>query len=272
MRLFPREEKNECGKVAKLMFNFKKRIAMKKIFVTIVVLFTFLFAQANEAYKNNLYTAYTKSNMKLWESTITLMEYEYKQSGNIGLLYKLTNAEYGFIAYNIGNENVDKAEKHLKKAINYAEKLIESGKYQSEAYALQGAFYAFKIGLKPITGAIWGPKSLRSINKAMELDASNPTAWLEKANSLYYMPEAFGGSKENAILHYKRAVNIYEQQGEILNNWMYLNTLTTLAQGYENNGKHEKAVQVYKKILSIEPRFDWVKNELYPKLLAKIND
>jgi tetratricopeptide (TPR) repeat protein len=188
------------------------------------------------------------------------------------LLYKLTNAEYGFIAYNIGNENVDKAEQHLKKAINYAEKLIESGKYQSEAYALQGAFYAFKIGLNPIVGAIWGPKSLKSINKAMQLDASNPTAWLEKANSLYYMPEAFGGSKESAILHYKRAVNIYEKQGEILNNWMYLNTLTTLAQGYENVGKHEQAKKVYKKILSIEPNFDWVKNELYPKLLAKIND
>ncbi len=245
---------------------------MKKISIALIVLFAFLTAQANEVYKNNLYTAYTKSNMKLWESTITLMEYEYKQNGNIDLLYKLTNAKYGFIAYNIGNENVDKAGQHLWKAIKHAEKLIESGKYQSEAYALQGAFYAFKIGLKPITGVIWGPKSLRSINKAMELDASNPRAWLEKANSLYYMPEAFGGSKENAILHYEKAVNIYEQQGKTSNNWMYLNTLTTLAQSYENVGKHKKAKEIYKKILSIEPRFDWVKNELYPNLLAKIND
>lgn len=270
MRLLQRKGKNGFGKAVKSMYNNKKRIAMKKICVTIVLLFTFLFAQANEVYKNNLYTAFTQGNMKLWESTITQMEYEYNRGGNIDLLYKLTNAKYGFIAYSIGNELEGKAEKHLKKAIKYVEKLIESGNYQSEAYALQGAFYAFKIGLKPITGAIWGPKSLKSINKAMELDASNPTAWLEKANSLYYMPEAFGGSKENAILHYKRAVKIYEEQGKTRKNWMYLNTLTTLAQSYEDVGKQEKAKEVYKKILSIEPRFEWVKNELYPQLLEKI--
>ena len=83
----------------------------------------------------------------------------------------------------------------------------------------------------------------------------------------------FGGSKTKAIHYYLKAQEIMENSPKYTTkNWNYLNLLVTIAQAYQKTDNLNKAKAYYEKILNIEPEFAWVKNELYPQLLAKIND
>jgi len=50
---------------------------------------------------------------------------------------------------------------------------------------------------------------------------------------MYYRPSAFGGDKAKAIKYYVKAVKSFEKQGLVVNNWMYINTMTALGQAYE---------------------------------------
>jgi hypothetical protein len=54
--------------------------------------------------------------------------------------------------------------------------------------------------------------------------------------------------------------------------WNYLNLLTVIAQTYSYLKDYKLSKQYLEKILIIEPRFTWVKNELYPELIKKMNN
>jgi len=61
-----------------------------------------------------------------------------------------------------------------------------------------------------------------------------------------------------------------ERNKEINQSWVYLNLLTMIASVYEDTHKLEEAKLIYEKIMHNEPDINWVKNGLYPNLLAKI--
>ena len=48
--------------------------------------------------------------------------------------------------------------------------------------------------------------------------------------------------------------------------WNYLHLLTLIAQAYVDSGDIVLARSYYETILKIEPRFLWIKDELYPQL------
>lgn len=261
--------------------NESKRIEKTKIFKTtngflsyFVLVLILIFNTASKAsspetiiYKTNIYKAFTNNRMDLWLQTINSMKKTYSETKNIDVLHDLTMAEYGYIAYLIGNKMENTADDRLKHAIEYAETLISSHKYKSEGKAFIGAFYGYKIGIKPIRGAGLGPKSLRAIDEAIEINPNNHTGYIEKANALFYMPQAFGGSKELALLYYIKAVKIMESKGyDSKKCWYYLNSLISLAKAYQEIGNTNLAKSVYEKILRIEPELLWVKEELYPQI------
>lgn len=51
------------------------------------------------------------------------------------------------------------------------------------------------------------------------------------------------------------------------NDWNYLSLLANMAEAYNELKEYDKAEQYYKHILTIEPNFLWVKNELYPNFI-----
>ncbi len=84
------------------------------------------------------------------------------------------------------------------------------------------------------------------------------------------MPPVFGGSKSEAIAHFKQAQSIMEKDPQYLKqNWNYLSLLAMMAEAYTEIKEYDKAEEYYKQILTIEPNFLWVKNELYPNFIKK---
>ncbi|MBM3420409.1 MAG: hypothetical protein FJY11_04660, partial [Bacteroidetes bacterium] len=55
-------------------------------------------------------------------------------------------------------------------------------------------------------------------------------------------------------------------------NWHYLHALVWLAKSHEGLGNLREARKVYEKALGAEPEFQWVKTELYPQLLKRMED
>lgn len=123
----------------------------------------------------------------------------------------------------------------------------------------------FKIAFAPMKGMWLGPRSNSHLSKAMKNDKTNAQAWKQKGNSLLHTPAAFGGDVKKSIKHYVRAIELYESQGDLTNNWEYIDALAWLGQAYHKDGQLEKAKSTYSKALEQEPNAGWVKYVLLPK-------
>jgi len=214
------------------------------------------------------YHAYISGDMAPWTEYIDILKRKYNYNPSPELLYDIVKAYYGYIAFLIGIEEHKEAHEFLDRAEEYQEKLKEKSEYQAEAKAFQGAFIAFKIGMNKAKAVFLGPRSMKYINQALELEPNNFNALIEKGNAEYHMPRMFGGSYQKAAEYFKRAVSSLEQSQsdtELSCNWLYMNALAWLAQSYDNAGKIEEAKETYQKIFRLEPDFQWVAEELYPE-------
>ena len=225
--------------------------------------------QAQE-YQSQIYQFYLEGRMDLWKNVMDQMNSEYEKSASMELLYELTEAQYGYIAYCLSVKQKKEAAQLVDLADKQIETLLKWQKSNPRIYSLQGAFYGFRIQLKPLKAPSYGKKSVEINHKAILLGPREPQAWMEKANIAYYKPAVFGGSKSDAVLLYEKAVKLYEETPErTIQNWLYLNCLVGLGMAYEKTNQIKAAGRVYEKVLKMEPSFKWVSEEVYPQFREK---
>jgi tetratricopeptide (TPR) repeat protein len=205
-----------------------------------------------------IYEAYVTGDTYLWEKTLE------KGVGTFNLsqkdaIYKLSLAYYGLIGNYINAEKLNEAEKHIEYIKPIIEKMLDRNPGSSRFNALRGALYAFEINLSSYKAMFLGPKSQKYIEKAVDLDSSEPQAWVEYGNMMYYMPSIFGGDKAKGIEAYQKAIGLFENKNQLKHSWLYLNTIAVLGQWYFQMDEPKKSEACYKKVLSIEPQFKWVK-------------
>lgn len=148
--------------------------------------------------------------------------------------------------------------------------LEKSGHIPSLVNSYKSAFYGYKIGLNVLKAPFIGPKSVDCAKLAMKQDDKNPYGFIQYANAQYYMPAAFGGSKQEALKYYIKAEKLMElNQNQIKEDWNYLGILIMIAKAYTDLKDYEHAKAYYTKILNIEPNFLWVKTKLLPELSKK---
>lgn len=224
--------------------------------------------------RKKIYDAYINGDMKTWRRV--MLEFAETRPQTTEQKLELVSYYYGYTAWYIGNEKG-------KQALNYiaaAEQILDDifshqgvdAKIIATAHAYQGAFIGYKIGLSPLKAPFFGPKSIKHTKCAFELDPDNIQAYIDFGNSLFYRPAILGGDKSSAIIHYKRAVLLFEAQKEFDGDWRYLNLLSTLGQALEEVEQYDEALDIYEKILRIEPDFIWVRDELLPALRMKIQN
>ncbi|MCG6189190.1 hypothetical protein [Maribellus maritimus] len=239
----------------------------KYIFISLSVLLTMNSWASN---KEKIYEAYISGNMKEWKTVIDQMQRQSEKPPEF--LIELVNYQYGYIGWCIGEDKNGEAKQTIKLAEENLEKLKNRNYSISEINAYKSALYGFKIGLSPIKATILGPKSLNHSKLAIEQDKTNPMGCIQYGNSQFYMPPVFGGSKKEAVEYFLKALRLMEtEKAKTEDNWNYLSLLTQIAQSYEDIDETEKADSIYNKILETEPRFEYVKKELYPDFLKKKN-
>ena len=241
------------------------------IVIPIVCIHFSIFAISVKAQENphcNIYRAFKHKNQALWKQTIELYQQEYNNHKSAYLLSELVEAQYGYAAFCIGMKKDEEAEEILSLAVKNVEILLQKEAYVSKAYAIYSGLHAFKLHYEPYKSFYYGPRIVNYIDKAVKKDSTNPVAWSEKGNMKYHAPKMFGGDKKEAIQYYLKSIKLYEQKSGMPEcNWMYLNTLTWLAQSYEKTGQPNSAAETYKKILQLAPDYQWVHDELYPRFL-----
>lgn len=217
-------------------------------------------------YQARIYQSYLEGDMERWKEIMVDMERRYHFTGDPELLYELTEVEYGYIGWMISLKKKKEARKLLDRSEQRIEMLLEQDVYPARTLSLKGAYYGYRVGLEPLKAPYFGRKSSDTNEKALATDPTEPQVWMEKANIEYYKPAVFGGSKEEAVPLYAKAVRLYEQdRNRTQKNWLYLNCLTGLAIAYENTGSIRKAGDLYRRILKMEPGFNWVRDDLYPE-------
>jgi tetratricopeptide (TPR) repeat protein len=237
----------------------------------VFILIAFCFTTLQAANKSDIYQAYISGNMTKWVEVIDEMQMQKNKSSEFRM--ELINYQYGYIAWCLGNNRNSQAKKYLKLAGENLDLLEKSAYKLSLVNSYKAAFYGFAMGLNNLKAPFLGPKSLDCAKLAMSIDENNPLGYVQYANTLFYTPEFLGGSKKDALECFKKALTLMERdKEEIKNDWNYLNLLTIIAQSYEKTGNNELAKACYQKIITIEPNYGWVKNELYPQFLKKIKN
>jgi len=222
---------------------------------------------AQESPRERVYQALIHDRMDEWDKVIVEMSSR-KSSLSDKELGELVNYYYGYTGWLMEEGPKKKAKTYVAEADELIDALLLKHPYDSDLYAFKGAFFAYKISLNPVKAPFLGGQSMDNIDRALEYGPKSPQAWIEKGNALFYMPKAFGGSKEKAVEAYKKAIRYMEEDpGSLHNNWMYLNVLMILAQGYEKTGNYKMAKSTYDKLLQIEPRFSYVRDEEYPAFM-----
>lgn len=237
------------------------------VIITLLLSTQLGFSQST-TYRDSIYKAYSRGKMDKWSEIMHTCEKNVNQN-NVAEQLELISYYYGYTAWLIGAEKYDTAEVYIDKSAKIIDELLKESPKNATLLALKGAYIAFTIGISNLKAVYLGPKSMKYINKSIELDSANIQGNIEKGNSMYYRPSVFGGDKTEAIEYYVKAVESFENQGLVVNNWMYINTMTALGQAYEATDQIQLAKLCYEKIIRIFPNFMWVEDELYPDLLKR---
>ena len=241
----------------------------------IILLLTFAGMEtmvAQESARDKVYQALIYDRMHEWDEVIVEMNSR-KSSLSDKELGELVKYYYGYTGWLMEEGPKKKAKAYVAEADALIDAMLVKYPGESDLYAFKGAFFAYKISLNPVKAPFLGGQSMDNIDRAVELGPERPQAWIEKGNALFYMPRAFGGSKEKAVKAYAKAISFMEEDSISLHNdWMYLNVLLILAQGYEKTGNYDLAKSTYDKLLYVEPRFSYVRDEAYPDFMKSYEE
>jgi len=238
----------------------------------IVLVLLFLFsttANAEYKYKSHSYKTFISSEMFKWEGIIKSIE-DSSHLKTIEQKLELISYYYGYTGHLIGKKKFEKATKFCTIGEHFTDQLLRIAPKNSTANSYKGAFIGFRIAINKLKNMKLYDDSKAFIDKALELDPNNTQAIIDKANYLFYMPSMIGGDKQEALHLYIKGARLMEKNKDAHQNWFYLNTLTLIAMAYDKTDQDHLAKIMYEKILHLEPNYRWVKQDLYPKLLLKL--
>lgn len=112
----------------------------------------------------------------------------------------------------------------LLKSAQTSVKLADSlSANNSEIVALEGYMYQAMIMINPmVNGAVYGPKSAMTLQKAMQLDANNPRPHYLLGQNLWFTPPMWGGGPDKGRPHLEKAKELFEKfkpANEFSPNW-----------------------------------------------------
>ena len=200
--------------------------------------------------------------MSTWKTKIDSLQKE-KEVGHLSIAsqWQLLEYQYGYIAWAISKKKTMKreADDYLEVAkVNLSDLVQLSGK-TSLSNAYNAAFVAYEIGITPFKAPFIGLKCMKYGETAVKQDSTNYFALIQYGNIMNYMPKAFGGSKDKALVYYKKAKEIMRKD-EVLykENWLYMNLILTIADIYKNKNDYEATKQCYLEALELEPGYKFV--------------
>jgi hypothetical protein len=247
---------------------------MKYIKIILFLLtFSVIFSVSAENVENVgkiIYDSYINKDMTRWKAVIDSLQRE-KELGNFSVQQKwqLLDYQYGYIAWAVSKKKAMKreAEDYLDLAKENLSEMVELSGKTALSNAFNAAFVAYEIGITPFKAPFIGLKCMKYGETALKQDSLNHFALIQYGNIMNYMPTAFGGSKDKALVYYKKAKAIMSREESLYkDNWLYMNLILTIADIYKNKKDYETTKQYYLEALELEPGYKFVE-ELMASLI-----
>ena len=242
----------------------------KTVFIVAILIFLSTSLLRGQTVEKLKFEAYTQNDYTKWIKAINLIEKKYDLS-KAEDVEELIHCYYALASARIAKKRKDEAADAINKGEKLVDALLKKEPNNALALAYKADFLGYEIAMNKMKAISLGKNYTNYINKAYQLAPNDTQVLFDKANSLYYTPKMFGGSKKEALVYIQKAINILEKQKRTQNNWVYLQLLVLEGHSYELLGKDVSAEKSYLKILKIAPDFSLVKNDLYPKLKKRMN-
>ncbi|OIO13660.1 MAG: hypothetical protein COZ80_01150 [Ignavibacteria bacterium CG_4_8_14_3_um_filter_37_9] len=189
-------------------------------------------------------------------------------STNLPALYNLTYVEYRFLE--MGSRDKALFDKYVTQAVEHAEKISSAKGFGSEGKTLLASILMMKITYNWAEAMTLSPRINALLGEAEVINPNNPRAYLIHGIMKLNTPAAFGGSVKEGLEKFNKTISYFEKEEEestsLTINWGYLDALAWTGIANEKLEMTDAAIFVYKKALSIEPEYSWVKYVLLPKL------
>ena len=146
---------------------------------------------------------------------------------------------------------------YLERAVPILEKQIEKEAQNADAHALLAAIYGWISGQKPESATVYGPLSHQLIATAREINGEDPQVNLLSGIIKFHTPEAYGGSKQEALKLFGKAITAYESAGDA--GWGKADAYVWRAVILRDLGKTVRAQEDLTTALNIDPEYGWAK-------------
>lgn len=176
-----------------------------------------------------------------------------KQSGDAAAQYRHAIALSYVAEVALELKDNQAAKEAAEAGIKVAEKAVALNGAVAEHHRVLGTLCGQIIPANKWLAMKYGRCALDSINKAIELDAKSPLAYLSRGVGNYYLPPSFGGGIDKAIPDFRKAMDLNPKLTEA-HIWMGL-ALRKLNRNAEARAEFAKAVE-------INPRRVWAKQQL----------
>ena len=232
-----------------------------------IILFTMLTFSVNaQNVGKKIYDCYIAKDMATWKAVIDSLQAEY-EAGSMkeADIWQMLDYQYGYLGWAVSEKKTQgkSAEKYLEVAEDNLSDMIDRGGVNATTNAFNAAFVAYDISLNPIKAPFIGLKCMKYAETAVKQDSLNYFALIQYGNIMNYMPTAFGGSKDKALVNYLKAKQIMSKDEAVYkNNWLYMNLILTIADIYKGKNDYESTKKYYLEALELEPGYEYVQNLL----------
>ncbi|MEL6556695.1 MAG: tetratricopeptide repeat protein [Bacteroidota bacterium] len=250
-----------------------KLIKSLAVIMLLIASFTLSARQNNTPSVQKLtYSAYVKNTLPLWEKSIELHKKSITKNSPREDKLALVSTYYGYLSATMATKDEDAFEKQIDPAKELVKALIEEHEDWGEPKALLSSIMGLEMAYSPMKGAFLGMKSNSLMSDALKESPESPLVMRLYAGSKQYTPAMWGGDKKVAADYMEKAIKAFEQRGETVDNWLYIDALANLGIVYSEIDKKDQAKAAFQKALNMEPEFGWVKYSLMPQLADNDDD
>jgi tetratricopeptide (TPR) repeat protein len=207
----------------------------------------------------------------------TLQKVVAAEPNNQMAMYYLSYAQQWAVIYGMTRRDPTLIAENLEQGILNGERLVKARPDWAEPKVVLSTLYGLKVTINKLNALTYGMKVESLINEALKLAPDNPRVLYVHGNSYFHKPGIFGGSAKKALEVWARGAALYEREAKdriargstspvLEPDWGQMETYAWLGQCYEYLGDYKNAQATYKRALTVNPAYTWIRDELLPAL------
>lgn len=208
-----------------------------------------------------LFAAYLANDMTVWDRYLHEVQWD---SLPVAEKERYINYEYGYVATAIDTKQPD-AKQHtevFKQHIDAMEAFLP----KATITTYLSSYAAYRAKLSTLDFIAQGLKAKSLAQDAAEIDPTNPLALTLVGCVDFYAPAIVGGNKQRALQAFQRAVQIFEQTGDTIDNWNYVSAQIQLVMCLDKTGQSQSSIRYCEQILQRYPDCRFLRDEYLPML------